>query len=335
MIVGAGVAGLACAGELRRAGSRAVVLERSRGVGGRCATRRVDGTPVDHGVAFLHGVDGRFLDAMREALGSGGIEGWPRRVAGEGPPCQPAAFVPSARRLAAGEGISAFPKALAEGIDVRRETQVVSIGASAGGVRVEIEGGAAVLAKDAVLALPAGQARGFLAPLAPQSRDVASACGILEGVASLPCLTLIAGYPSERPDPGWDILYPEESRVLQLVSHDSSKRTAARFRVLVFQARPLWSKARLDADPSSWGPELLAEAGAIVGPWASRPAWTEAKHWRHARAAAGDELAGPLLLRVPGGGRIGVAGEIFAPSGGVEGAWLSGRALARRLVQEH
>jgi phytoene dehydrogenase-like protein len=49
VIVGAGIAGLACARELASCGREAVVLERSRGVGGRCATRRVNGQPVDHG----------------------------------------------------------------------------------------------------------------------------------------------------------------------------------------------------------------------------------------------------------------------------------------------
>ncbi|MFN9939342.1 MAG: FAD-dependent oxidoreductase, partial [bacterium] len=40
VVVGAGVAGLACAGALRESGASVVVLEKSRGVGGRCATRR-------------------------------------------------------------------------------------------------------------------------------------------------------------------------------------------------------------------------------------------------------------------------------------------------------
>ena len=55
VIVGAGIAGLSLAGELRRAGRQVLVLERSRGVGGRCATRRTDGGPIDHGLTFIHG----------------------------------------------------------------------------------------------------------------------------------------------------------------------------------------------------------------------------------------------------------------------------------------
>jgi len=69
-VIGAGISGLTLARALRAAGRSAVVLERSRGVGGRCATRRIDGQPVDHGVAFLHGRDPRFLAELDAVTGA-------------------------------------------------------------------------------------------------------------------------------------------------------------------------------------------------------------------------------------------------------------------------
>ena len=52
-IIGAGIAGLACARRLHDAGIEATLFDKSRGLGGRLATRRADtGTP---GVAFDHG----------------------------------------------------------------------------------------------------------------------------------------------------------------------------------------------------------------------------------------------------------------------------------------
>jgi renalase len=44
--VGAGLAGLICAQKLQRAGYQVAVLEKSRGLGGRLATRRVDGVAI-------------------------------------------------------------------------------------------------------------------------------------------------------------------------------------------------------------------------------------------------------------------------------------------------
>ena len=56
-IIGAGIAGLVCSQELQQAGYSVVVLEKSRGVGGRMATRRVSGSRADHGVRYLEPTD--------------------------------------------------------------------------------------------------------------------------------------------------------------------------------------------------------------------------------------------------------------------------------------
>ncbi|MCX7432565.1 MAG: FAD-dependent oxidoreductase, partial [Planctomycetia bacterium] len=52
VIIGAGIAGLSAAGELVASGRRVLVLEKSRGVGGRMATRRVGEAVCDHGARF-------------------------------------------------------------------------------------------------------------------------------------------------------------------------------------------------------------------------------------------------------------------------------------------
>ena len=95
IIVGAGVAGLACGRALQRAGRKVVLLERAREVGGRCATRSCEGQPVDLGPMFFHGQDPSFLKALEElagAPGAGARRDWPGQVQGEGAPCQPDAF---------------------------------------------------------------------------------------------------------------------------------------------------------------------------------------------------------------------------------------------------
>ena len=53
IVVGAGVAGLACARRLAAAGRAPLVLERSNAVGGRVRTDVVDGFLLDHGFQVL------------------------------------------------------------------------------------------------------------------------------------------------------------------------------------------------------------------------------------------------------------------------------------------
>jgi hypothetical protein len=334
IVVGAGVAGLACARELARRGASVLVLERSRGVGGRCATRRVKGQPVDHGVVFLHGSDPGFVEALGAVEDATALPGWPVRIRGSGIPCRRDAFADGEVRLAYREGITAFPKSLARGLDVRLGVSVEAVAAEGAGVRVRVQGDPDGLrARAVVLALPVEQTALFLEP-ASAGPEAIAARYLLRATASVPSLTCIAGYPGTAPEPDWDLWLPEESAVLHLVSHDSTKRAGPAQRVLVFQARPMWSRARLEDSADAWAAELLAEAGRLVGAWAGEPAWTETHRWRWARIDRGDELAAPMKIPLAGGGILGLAGEYFAPGGGVEAAWLSGRALARRLLDE-
>jgi len=331
VIVGAGVSGLACARALASAGRRVLLLERARGVGGRCATRRLEGQPLDHGVAFLHGRDPEFLAALREVKATA-VPGWPARVSGSGRPCQPDAFTPGEERLSFAEGVSVFPKHLAAGLDVRLEVEVAGVEAAGAAVRVRTAGGEILTAGTVVLALAAEQAQALLAAVPGAAPEVASARALLRLSRSQPCLALLALYPGDVPPPDWQVCYPESSRVLQLLSHDSSKRRPPAPLAMVFQAHPAWSRAHLE-DPA-WPEAVLAEAARLAGPWAVRPSASHPHRWRYARNDRSAELAGPVLLSLPGGARLGLCGDRFAPGGGVEAAWRSGRMLAGRILAE-
>jgi len=333
VVVGAGVAGLSCAQALIAGGRTAVVLERARGVGGRCATRRLglEGQPVDFGVSFLHGRDPGFL-ALLDAVDAQPLPGWPSIVEGTGRPCQPHALVGGGRRLAFAEGLSVLPKHLARGLDVRTEARVTALSQSGEVVRLTLEQGEPIEARDVVLALAAEQAQTLLDTLDDASPAVQSARALLGMNRSEPCLTLLAGYGPEAPAPAWHACYPEGSDVIQLIAHDSSKRERPAFLALVFQAHARWSRAHLDDE--GWPAALLAEAARLLGPWAASPRLTQAHRWRYARTDRGAELSAPLLLRLPGGARVGIAGELFAPGGGVEAGWLSGRMLAGQILAE-
>lgn len=334
VVVGAGVAGLACAQALSVGGASPIVLEKSVGVGGRCATRRVEDQPVDHGLVFLHGADPDFLAALRAVPDATLLEDWPGRVHGAGTPCHIGAFSPGERRTAYEPGVNVFPKHLAQGLDVRRETRVVSLALVDSHWRLSTAAGVSLAARTVVLALPVEQSRALLDPLPAAGEELDAARRLLAGLGSLACLTVIAGHPPDASGPAWDIALPEDSTVIQLISHDSAKRARRQHLVLVHQAHPSWSRERLDSPPESWTEEILREAGRLLGAWAARPLWRQAHRWRYARTDLASALSGPMLLTFAGGARLGLAGEVFAPGGGVEAAWLSGRRLAGRILEE-
>lgn len=333
LIVGAGLAGLTCADRLRQSDDPSVVFEKSAGLGGRCATRRIDGQPVDHGLAFFHGTDPEFLAALRQTEAAARIEGWPVRVDGNGRPCQPGALRPDVWRLSFREGVTTFAKHLADGLDVRRQTRIVSLGSEAGRWQLDDEHGLRHVGRDLVLALPASQSLDLLAglgddPLLPGLR------ALVAGQFHVRCLTVLAAYPEGTEPPGWDVSYPGESRILHLASHDSSKRSAPKRTVLVYQALPCWSRVHWETLPERFSKEMLNEAGRWFGSWAAAPEIVEIHRWRHAREVGGGCLTQPLRFDWPDGRRLGIAGDGFSPGGGAQSAWRAGRWIAERLLQE-
>jgi predicted NAD/FAD-dependent oxidoreductase len=333
IIVGAGVAGLRCAGELARAGRSVLVLDRARDVGGRCATRRFEGQPVDFGPMFLHGDHPGFTAALAGVTGATPLRDWPRRIQGGGQPCQPGALDPAVRRVSFAEGLKAFPRHLARGLEIRLETPVTAIRQEAGGFELTTGTGPALRCRDLVLALAMEQSRRLLATLA-DGPEVAGIQALLGMFGSVPSLTLITGYPLETPEPPFDLCYPDGSDLLQLIAHDSGKRPEPKFRVLVAQARPRWSRLHLETPVDDWSRSILAELAEQLGPWAAQPLWRHPHRWRHARVDATTELAQPVRIGFPGGHGLGLAGDVFAPGGGVQAAWLSGTRLAQRMIQE-
>jgi renalase len=338
VVVGAGVSGLTLARALRSGGLEPVVIERARGVGGRCATRRVEGQAVDHGVPFLHGRDPRFLAELAAVAGATPVPGWPLSRVGEGLPCRPEAFGAGDERLAFREGVSRLPKHLAAGLDVRLGTDVVALRRAADPAapgraswELELAPAGTLRARAVALALPAPSMLRLLRPAAERTAAIAGVLPLLELVRTQPCLAVIARYGGDAPRPGWEAAFPAGSEALQAVLHDSSKRAAGARLTLVLQARAAWSRRRLGAPAEAWSGELLAEAAARHGDWISRPSLQQAHVWHHARVAAGCELAGPVALRLDDGGVLGLCGDGFAPAGGLEAAYLSGLALASRI----
>jgi renalase len=313
IVVGAGIAGLACAQRAAELGLRVTVLDESRGVGGRCATRRVEGQPVDHGLPFLHGSDPAFLSAL-EAVEATPLPGWPEQVRGRGSPCHPVTLSARDRKLAFAEGVSAFPKHLARGIEVRLETRVERLDT--------------LQAPRIAVALPCEQARELLKTAGDRGAELAAISRLMDMMGTLSCCTVLAGYPLDGEEPAFDLWYPEDSTTIQVISHDSAKRAAPRFRVLVIQAHARWSRTHREQPAEAWERKLLDEAGRIAGAWARRPLWSQAHLWRYGRTESAGDLVAPVVL--PGG--IGLAGELFHAGGGAQAAYLSGRALAERLA---
>jgi predicted NAD/FAD-dependent oxidoreductase len=217
-------------------------------------------------------------------------------------------------------------------LNVQLNTRVVSLKAAGEAFTLRSKDGKTLTAGTVVVTAPVEQTSDLLRKLRDDSEELRSVRTLLDMIRSEPCLTLLAGYSLDGPAPPWDVCYPEDSQVFVLMSHDSAKRRHKSFHTLVYQGRPRWSRERLERDPDSWSREALDEAGRLIGPWAREPQWAQCHRWKYARVDPASALASPVLMEIESGLRLGLAGEVFAYSGGIEAAWLSGRRLAERIL---
>ena len=80
-VIGAGISGLTCARTLADHGLAVTVFEKSRGVGGRMATRRTnDGMHFDHGAQYFTARDERFIRYVKSWLHDGIVEPWRAKI---------------------------------------------------------------------------------------------------------------------------------------------------------------------------------------------------------------------------------------------------------------
>lgn len=123
-IIGAGMAGLACASALKAGGAAPVIFEKSRGIGGRIATRRhPDGYEFDHGAQFFTIRTDAFRDFTRHARDSGLIAAWPltRKAHMARLPARADTGYAGAPRM------NAFLKPIAAALDIRLETEITML----------------------------------------------------------------------------------------------------------------------------------------------------------------------------------------------------------------
>jgi predicted NAD/FAD-dependent oxidoreductase len=236
------------------------------------------------------------------------------------------------------DGVSVFPKFLGKGLDIRRRERLISFAIEEDGISLAFEGARSARAKTVILALAVEQSLSLLTATPSIATELNTARALLGMCHSQPCLTVLALYglgaaTSGSPTaPPWHVLYPGDSRMLQAIVHDSSKRSAPTFLALVYQAHAQWSREHITDE--HWEAPILAEAARLLGPWATSPALAQAHIWHYARNDLDAELAAPPLFHLKGGGRLGLVGDVFSPGGGAQAAFLSGQRLATRLLTE-
>lgn len=329
IIIGAGLAGLTCARQLQRQGLTVTVLDKSRGLGGRLATRRLENQALDHGVPFFYD-QGPHSHRLMEELGkriqpcTGQFyEGFPH---GTVVPSPPAFFAP--------EGMTAIAKYLAQNLTIHRNQQAIALDRSGNQWQITTATGQEFTTQGLILAMPAPQALALLHTLPPAIAPP-SWLESLAAVTFFPCITVMVGYAAPlRPHldqvlPQWQSLHLPDHPCLQRLIWEQRKRPQGEAATVVIQGNPSWSHPHAQGEMAlaqAAAPELIQAAQKIlqVG---EPPQWQSVQRWRY--AIADQWLPQDFLWQRDQ--NLGICGD-WCGGNNLESALKSGQTLARQAI---
>jgi predicted NAD/FAD-dependent oxidoreductase len=314
-VIGAGISGLACARTLQDHGLAVTVLDKSRGVGGRMSTRREGRWQFDHGATSIRLDDPR-LSRLAESWVQDGVLY----------PIHDGEFVGT-------RGMNALPKHVARDLTVRPGVHVASMARAGSGWSLVDRDGVAYDSDVVLLATPAPQASALLSTIAEPVDFAAS----LAGVRMLPCWSSMIVFDGPPPTRVSDALISGELRTDDPLLHRAWRQSARVGRspdeAWVVHSDGAWSAEHVEEDPAVIATRVaealrsqLQIAGATVHAVAHR--------WRYARVQTGldDACVFDASRGIGACGDWGAAGATRRSHLSVERAWLSGVALAGRVL---
>lgn len=313
LVMGGGLAGLVAAGELQRAGHAVVVLDKGRGVGGRLATRRIEGATFDHGAqCFTMGEASWGTGRLRERFGDTLVEWNPGGAGGIGGSWR------------GHPSMSAVAKYLARGLDVRLETTVTALRADDGGWIATTQGQGTIAARAVVLTPPVPQSLALLdaGGFAP-SPEIRARLGAIAYDRCLAVMALLEG-PSRIPPPG--SVAPSEGPVAWIT--DNGLKGISPEPCVTVHATPEFSLENWDRDRTEIGRILLSSVAGWLG---GGVRGFQVHGWRYSQPRFRDPDRCLVLSDRPA---LVMAGDAFG-GGGVEGAALSGLAAAGTILALH
>ena len=297
-VIGAGIAGTACARTLAEAGHRVTVFEKSRGAGGRMSTHSSQFGCFDHGAQYFTVRDTRFEQAL--AINPQLVRRWSAntvRILDAAGRVVASSLPPSEAHWVATPGMNALVKdwikPLQANGQVHFETQVTRIqtdGLSPTHWQLQTEGPAVTTSVHSgfdavVLAVPSVQAHALLM----SSQIAKPMMGEIGKVSVAPCWTLLLAFPQAAQPalahlgPQWNAARSTHHRIAWL-ARESSKPGRGPIERWTVQASPEWSQRHLEDDTERVKAKLLKAFTEVTGIRA-QPPFAEVHRWRYAQTS--------------------------------------------------
>ena len=320
-IIGAGFSGLVLANELKKLGGFEVTFfEKSRGVGGRIATRYNQEWEFDHGVPFFEAKTEKFQAFLQKFIEDGVLANWNTKIVdgfGNEMQCDGKFFIGMAK-------MNALPKSLAVGFDIKFETKICKIELKNDGWHLQDDFLKTYDAFDFVVtSCPPQQAFDILP-------DECLYKSLLKNFEMLPRFVSLFGFENSfESDVNFscDIMQITNSKIEKVVCNHKKIGRNNKPSIVVY-ACDEWSLKNVEMEMELVGQELLAELKNLFGSF-ENPTLLQTHRWLYSQPKFKSEL---LSLRDKTLGIIS-CGD-WLSSGDIEGAFLSGMESLKYFLEK-
>ena len=303
IIIGSGIAGISAARWLHQQGRSVLVLDKGRRIGGRCATKRLDGFTFNHGAQFFTTKDEAFIKATEEAMVKGAVTNW--------------SFGHDRRCYIGAPTMRDFPQSLGQGLEIAQSVKITNITRQEGLYLLTDEAGQTYHAQRLILTPPAPQTAALLESLSPLLATTAMMA------AYDPCWTIMVGLHSPCDKTGLPL---REKAPIGWASAEDS-RHAETPPAITIQADPQTSQAWIDDDKEQVIARLITAFEDATNQKLD-VAVTAAHRWLYARVR---QPASDMAAYVDHEHHLAIAGDWFGTAR-LETAFHSGIRAAKALL---
>lgn len=343
LIIGAGISGLATAYTLAKHAPDVEIhcIEKSRGVGGRAATRRRDGAIFDHGAQFFRTNDADQLAFFRDAIDASQLIDIAKPVwtfthdntISVGDSAQN-----TAPKLVYRAGINQLGKLLMPAhLHVSFQQRVHHITQDQDIIRCFDADQHEIASGDAIL----------FTPPAPQTIDILRESNIdstmqtqlIEGLSPAtyrPCLSITMAFAQTFDCPFYALVNSDRQHDISWLAFEHDKdasRAPAGQSLITIQLAPAASRTHWDADIDTLATHYLPAIASLLDTQLSQPLWIDRQGWRYALP---DGKANTHLLQMYERSHgLYFAGDALSGLGRVHLALQSGFDVAHRIISQY
>ena len=318
-IIGAGLSGLTL-GNLLANKADVTIYEKSRGYGGRIATRYYEDFFFDHGAQFFTVKSDAFGKFIRPMIEEGVLAEWHARFAeiNKDGVIRTSTWDSSHPHYVGVPGMNAIGKYLARDLNISLETKVNKIVKNKAWEIYDDNNNSLGIFDWVIVAAPLAQAADIMPAEYKYTKD-------FEKISMLSCFSLMLGFNISL-NLGFDAALVKDRDISWISVNSSKPGRNGKFTMLIHSTNK-WASQHIDDDMANVQSHLVAEVGKVIGQDVKNADHIAIQPWRYANIKKHH-----VRFDIDAENKLAVSGD-WCIKGRVESAFISASRVYNQLVE--